>query len=400
MLVRNFFGLVDLHRDEKFVSLRFRAPFKVISTSAAEGGLREGLDLVFNHQSCEPRFHTMPALLAAHRKAARYSAEMMKRHGLAGSRAAGLGTAAEMNNLCIAEESYRELTVAALATGGVETNAARAGDPASYYEYNGAFEKRGGIGPEKPGTINVIVLVNTPLAEGALVRAVMTATEGKTAALQELSVPSRQSAGLATGTGTDQIAIAAPVSGAAPLTSAGHHSALGELIGRTVRDAVKQTLAFQNRLTAASQGSVGRLLERFGMDADGFAAALAEVLPAGVAALAADNRETIDREPLTVAGVAALAHVRDQVTWGMLPPLCWREAAVDHGALIASAAAGQPARMADFREALAQAVAETGRDDLPFIAVRAVALGYAEKWRATEAMLAAVAAEESAEAAQ
>ncbi|MGE4529583.1 MAG: adenosylcobinamide amidohydrolase, partial [Rhodospirillaceae bacterium] len=313
MLVRNFFGLADLHRDEKFVSLRFRTPFKVVSTSAANGGLREGLDLVFNHQSCEPRLHDMPALHAAHRKAARYSAEMMNRYGLAGSRAAGLGTAANMNNLCIAEESYRELSVVALATGGVETNAARAGDPASYYEYGGAFEKRGDLGPEKPGTINVIVLINTPLMEGALVRAVMTATEGKTAALQELSVPSRQSAGLATGTGTDQIAIAAPAAGGAALTSAGHHSVLGELIGRTVHDAVKQTLAFQNRLTAVGQGSVGRLLERFGMDAEGFAAALAQALPAGVAALAAENAPVIDHEPLTVAGVAALIHVHDQV---------------------------------------------------------------------------------------
>ena len=92
MLVRDFFGLVDLHRDEKFVSLRFRSPFKVISTSAAHGGLREGLDLVFNHQVCEARFHEMPGLLAAHRDAARYSEAMMRRHGLAGSRAAGLGT--------------------------------------------------------------------------------------------------------------------------------------------------------------------------------------------------------------------------------------------------------------------------------------------------------------------
>jgi len=400
MLVRDFFGLVDLHRDEKFVSLRFRSPFKVISTSAAHGGLREGLDLVFNHQVCEARFHEMPGLLAAHRDAARYSEAMMRRHGLAGSRAAGLGTAADMNTLCLAEASHRDLSVVALATGGVETNAARAGDPASYYEYDGIFEKRGDLGPDAHGTINVIVLINTPVVDGSLVRAVMTATEGKTAALQELSVPSRQSDGLATGTGTDQIAVAAPVSGVAPLTSAGHHSVLGEMIGRTVHDAVKQALGYQNRLTAVAQGSVGRLLERFGMDAVGFSTAVTAALSGDAAALAAENGPAIDHEPLTVAGVAALLHVRDQVTWGMVPPLCWREAAVDHGALIASAAAGLPARMAVFRETLARIVTDEGRDDPPFIAVRAVALGYAEKWRSTEAMLAAVTAEDAPEAAQ
>jgi hypothetical protein len=41
-----------------------------------------------------------------------------------------------------------------------------------------------------------------------LVRAVMTATEAKAALLQELSVPSRQSPSVATGTGTDHHDIA------------------------------------------------------------------------------------------------------------------------------------------------------------------------------------------------
>ncbi|MBN2753070.1 MAG: adenosylcobinamide amidohydrolase, partial [Rhodospirillaceae bacterium] len=162
MLVQRFFGAIDLHRDEKFVSLRFRTPFRVISTCPAHGGVREGLDLVFNHQSCEPKGHMMPALIAAHRDAARYSEAIMRAHDLPGLQGAGLGTAANMHNLCIAEKTYRDLSVVALATGGVETNAARAGDPASYYEYGGVFEKRGDIGPETPGTINIIVATNTP----------------------------------------------------------------------------------------------------------------------------------------------------------------------------------------------------------------------------------------------
>ncbi len=390
MLLRRFFGKAALHRDEKFVSVRFDEPFRVLSTCGANGGLCDGLDLVFNHQSCEPRQHMMPDLVAAHRKADEYSRQMMRRHGLEGRRAAGLGTAANMNNLCVSEAAHRELCVAAIATGGVESNAARAGDPASYYEYGGVFEKRDDIGPATPGTINLILLINAPLTEGAMVRAVMTATEGKVAALQELSVASRQSAGLATGTGTDQIAVAAPRDGGPPLTSAGHHSVLGELVGRVARDAVKQALAFQNRLTAAGQGSVGRLLERFGMDADGFAAAVAALLPGDVAALAADNAPVIAHDPLTVAGVAALLHVHDQVVWGMLPPMCWREAAVDHGALIAAAAANRPDRQIAYREELARRLGAAERDDPAFVAVQAVAIGFAEKWRNTENFLASV----------
>ena len=47
--------------------------------------------------------------------------------------------------------------------------------------------------------------VNQELTEGAMVRVIITATEAKTAASNELSVGSRYSDDLATGTCTDQI---------------------------------------------------------------------------------------------------------------------------------------------------------------------------------------------------
>ncbi len=114
------------------------------------------------------------------------------------------------------------------------------------------------------------------------------------------------------------------------------------------------------------------------------------MLPDEVAELAADNIQVIAHDPLTVAGVAALIHVHDQMTWGMLPPLVWREAAVNQGALIAAAAAGRPDRQVAYRDGLARAVAAAGRDDPACVAVHAVAIGYAEKWRSTESFLASV----------
>ena len=56
-----------------------------------------------------------------------------------------------------------------------------------------------------------MLLVNRPLTPAALARAVVTMTEGKSAALQRLAVPSKLHVDLATGTGTDQYCIAAPV---------------------------------------------------------------------------------------------------------------------------------------------------------------------------------------------
>ncbi len=57
-------------------------------------------------------------------------------------------------------------------------------------------------------------------------------TEAKTAALQRLAVRSLYSSDPATGTGTDQFAIAAAETGGHRLTSASPHVKFGELIGR------------------------------------------------------------------------------------------------------------------------------------------------------------------------
>lgn len=376
MRLATYFDCLDLHRDDKFVCLRFARPFRVLSTCPAQGGLVDGLDMVFNHQCCEPAKHQIHALMTVHRHAPAYQSLVMNLYGQSGAKGAGLGTAANMHNLAIAEERHRDLAVVALATGGVEGNAARAGDPASYYEYDGSFEKRGDVDPDAHGTINLIVAVNTPLSEGALVRAVMTATEAKAALLQELSVPSRQSPRLATGTGTDQIAIAAPAGGAKPLTDAGHHSVLGELIGRAAYRALKETLALQNLLTPTRQCSCSHLLERFGLLGEQFIERMAGHLPDDLAALARSNRHMIERDPLVVAATAGLIHAFDQMNWGVIPPPCWGEALVNHGAHVAAAVSGDFARTAEYRRMLAKNGAATPDIVVP----HAVALGFSDKW--------------------
>lgn len=384
MLLRTFFDAMELHRDDKFVSTRFLRPFKVISTCPANGGLADHLDMVFNHQCCEPAGHELPHLMAAHRRPVPYQAALLADHDLADKAAAGLGTAANMHNLCIAEENYRELAVVAVATGGVEGNAARAGDPASYHEYDGVFHRIGDIGPDRHGTINVMLAVNTPLTDGALVRAVMTATEAKSAVLQELSIPSRQSPAIATGTGTDQIAVMAPTDGAAPLGSAGHHGTLGELIGRAVARAIRDTLVWQNGLTPNRQCSCGQLLERFGTGAEALSARIVRLQPdTDLAELADRNRHALDRDPPGVAATAALIHLYDQVSWGVIPHTCWPEIAAQQAALLAATASGRFTSLARYRDALAAHGVGFSPESLVSLAAAALALGFADKWQTT-----------------
>lgn len=149
---------------------------------------------------------------------------------------AGMSTAADLDNLAVVSKHYGPLTVTVLATAGAKTNAIRTGvDAGTYIE-----------GDTPAGTINILVLTNIRLTDAALARALITVTEGKTAALEDLKVPSTYTPGVqATGTGTDSIIV---VSGThEPQASyTGGHSRIGELIGKASREAVIEALGKQN----------------------------------------------------------------------------------------------------------------------------------------------------------
>ena len=99
----------------------------------------------------------------------------------------------------------------------------------------------------EPGTINVIILTNMQLTSRALTRAIISATEAKSAALQDLDIRSSYSPGYqATGTGTDEVLV---VEGRGKkVENAGGHSKLGELIAKAVYSGVKESIALQNGL--------------------------------------------------------------------------------------------------------------------------------------------------------
>jgi adenosylcobinamide hydrolase len=148
-----------------------------------------------------------------------------------------LSTGVDMNNLTVCEKSFQEFVVCCLATAGAKGNALRTGvDMASHVERDGHFIN-------VFGTINVILLTNAVLSDGAMARAIITATEAKTAALQDLNVRSTSSPQYqATGTGTDNIIIASGKGLGKPLRLTSGHTKIGELIGFSTKIAVAEAL--------------------------------------------------------------------------------------------------------------------------------------------------------------
>jgi adenosylcobinamide amidohydrolase len=101
------------------------------------------------------------------------------------------------------------------------------------------------------GTINIACHVSVPLSPAALLEAMAVVVEARTTAVIEAQVGSRRSAGIATGTGTDCVAVLAPESaasgaGEATQTSAlyaGKHTAIGCVVGDAVLRATHTAIA-------------------------------------------------------------------------------------------------------------------------------------------------------------
>jgi len=136
----------------------------------------------------------------------------------------GLLTAVDLRHAVVLDRTEGGITALVIVTAGLG-NAANAAHPAA-----------GRPVAVRAGTINTIVLVDAQPKQGALVNAVLTATEAKTFALLETGVHT-VGGQPATGTSTDAVVIGATMRGSVH-DYAGPATALGALIGATVYEAV------------------------------------------------------------------------------------------------------------------------------------------------------------------
>jgi adenosylcobinamide amidohydrolase len=348
-------------------------PHRVISTSAGNGGQRDDIRFLLNHQSCEGTGHLERHAHIVAKGLGAYHDVSCGEAGVPPEFTATMGTAANMNYVAVVAQKHDDVEVTAVVTAGVESNAVCAGDPAAWRETAEGTERTLSV----TGTINIMLLIGVPLTAAALARAVVTMTEGKSAALQRLAVPSRQSRDLATGTGTDQYCVAAPLRSAGVRTSASPHVKLGELIGRTTREATQEALRWQNGLEASYTRGVFHALGRYGISEKTFFDEIAPFLDAPALELLRKNVKSALYEPLVGAAAHACAAVLDRVRHGMVPSSAEREAVLQQAASLAVSLAARPERWTDFRarlHALASADPKT-------ITLAALALGWTEKWR-------------------
>lgn len=361
-----------LRRCGRYLIAELIGEHSVLSTSVRNGGQICSVRYLGNHQSCEGTAHAYREAFIKEIGQEAYHDLVCSEMGLPPGQVALMGTAANMNYAAIVNHEDRGLEVTAVVTAGVQGNAACAGDRAGWREGEHGWEKI-------HGTINTMVLINRPLTYAALARSVVTMTEAKTAALLRLAVGSLYSNDPATGTGTDQFAIAAFESGVHPLTSASPHVKLGELIGCAVRDATLEALRWQNGLEPSYTRGIFAAVGRFGLKESSFFDEIAPMLSPEDLDLMRKNSKSVFYEPLVAASAYAFAGVLDRMRYGTLPAAVSHEALRQQGASIAVSLSAKTHLWEEFRAQLAHL--HNDNEDPVRLVLHSLALGWSAKWR-------------------
>ncbi len=200
--------------------MRFDAPFRTLGWAPLGGGSARATVLA-NHQV--PDGDRSPT-----DRPAAYLRRILRDLAIDPRDAVAMMTGAKIRRAAYASARRGTLMAGCWCTAGC-TNALRVGDRATFAE-------------RRPGTINLIVAINEPLEQSAMVEAVQIATEARVLAVQNAGIVSTRSGELATGTGTDCIVVAAPLTPRAH-RYCGKHTLAGELIGRAALAACARALA-------------------------------------------------------------------------------------------------------------------------------------------------------------
>jgi len=222
---------VNLYCTADLVHVRFAQPYRALSCAVLNGGLCLASDFL----NARVAKH-MPNPLEDPAHSLQRISDQLQCRGVT----VGMMTAASMQSLRIESESISGESLAVVVTTGLE-NARRAGDPAEYRALDVLSVER--------GTINLCIVTSARVVDETLVEMIAVATEAKVAAMQELGVTSPVSGKLATGTGTDAIAVFSG-HGSQRARFAGKHTLLGERLAVLAMRAIHASVNVQREPSA------------------------------------------------------------------------------------------------------------------------------------------------------
>ena len=282
--------------------------FKVLSSGFTNGGYSEDPQAVINMSGSggKPEFSVMMGGLDEFDESvARY----VEKLGLDSERCVCMNTAANMDNAIITNMVSKDgIGVSTAITAGIRHNGGRPGDP-SYYDE--AADTHG----EKSGTIIILISIDADLSKSAMLSAMMMVTEAKSCVVQEFQARSLYSPNIATGSGTDQVAVIVK-RGSKKVDVFSRTSDLAIAIADCVKKGLREALARQSGMDTELQTDVMTILSRYNLTQDTireeirFPATMEELMGA---------LDIVRRDKYLATMAMAVLNIQDGVRNGRIP---------------------------------------------------------------------------------
>ncbi len=212
-------------------------------------------------------------------------------------------TAAKIQNLSMTTRQVGDITITVVATAGWRHGESSGEDiENSHYTH---------------GTINIIVFLNGNPTDSCLVSLFLTATEAKTAAMNDYDIRSRYTGDAATGTITDSLSVAVTGQGE-KIELGGPASTVGQLVGSAVRQAVKEAADKQE---GPHRGrNLTRRLAEMHLSIDYLASELSKAQVFGDQKTVASKLEqTLAGDSVSAAFLLSAAKLDDDCKKGLIP---------------------------------------------------------------------------------
>lgn len=300
-------GISAYRQNRSLIIIPPSEDWRALSSGNYNGGFMSSPTAVFNTTSIggHAEYSMMGEPREVHNE---YSAECAKLIGLDPESVIGLGTAANMDNAVIGSFDCNGIEVSAAITGGIRGNGGRAGDSASYDE----MEKN----VSRNGTIVIILMIDADLSDSALLGALMTATEAKSRVIQKLMAKSLYSKGIATGSGTDQVAVLCNKNNCRKIENYRNGSDLAKTIKKCVDHTLTEALDRQTMMNSSTQCNPYVMISRHNITE---MSCHDEIRYPFTMSTLLDARDLISKDPKVVAIVSAVLHVMDEMEWGLTP---------------------------------------------------------------------------------
>ena len=232
-----------------------------------------------------------------------YTRERQRLIGLDPDRTVTFGTAAHMDNAVVTNlTSKNGVKVSAAVTGGIRGNGGRSSDPASFDEAKRYMEK--------PGTIVILLAIESELTDGAMFQAMLTATQSKSCVIQELMAKSLYTPRIATGSGTDQVGIICRKDDGNAISDCGIASDIGITLAQCVRESLFKAFDLQTDMNLRTQCDPFVMLSRFGITERRIHDELR--FPCTMSALRQAEAE-LHKDPEVAAGMSAILQIADDI---------------------------------------------------------------------------------------